>query len=94
MYKTLENPLPPRFGRMYVDKEPPDMGPPRAGDTVTVGVTEEVDFYIQVHSVEGDQLAGEVVAIGPNPRAEYEGWSRGDRIQVTESAVRAIIRDD
>lgn len=94
MYRILENPIPPRFPRMYVDNEPPDMGPPREHDTVTVGVADDLDLYILVHSVEGEHLAGEIVAIGPNPREEFEGWSRGDHIRVPESAVRAIIRND
>jgi len=48
MYRDFENPEPPKYGRMFVDREPPDMGPPRKGDTVTVGVAPEIELYIVV----------------------------------------------
>ena len=94
MYKKIQQPLPPKFGRMYVDKFPPDMGPPRAKDIVTIGIADDIDFYILVHAVEGTIIKGEIVAIGPSPREVYNEWKRSDRIEVEEASVRAIIRDD
>lgn len=94
MYKEIQQPLPPKYGRMYVDKSPPDTGPPRIKDIVTIGISDDVDFYILVHEVEGSNIKGEIVAIGPSPLEEYQEWKRGDRIQVKESSIRAIIRDD
>lgn len=94
MYKKLTKPLPPKHGRMYVDKQPPDMGPPRPNDIVTVSVAENVDFYIHVKATNGSSLDGEIWAIGPSPREEYDGWSCGDLISVEEAAVKAIIRGD
>jgi len=37
MYKGVENPLPPKFGRMFVGNDAKlNQGPPRPNDTVTI----------------------------------------------------------
>lgn len=79
---------------MYVSRRPSDTGPPRPSDTVTVGIADGVDFYILVHSLDQGMLNGEIVAIGPDPRENYQSWSHGDKVRVEEAAVRAIIRHD
>lgn len=93
MYRILKDPQLPKYGRMFVDgKIPIDMGPPCEGDIVTIGVSEDTDFYILVHSVDGDIIKGAINAIGPNPREKYMGWIRGGLIQAEESSIRSIIR--
>ena len=93
MYKEFENPLPSKFGRMYVSNDAKlNMGPPTQGDTVTIRVSEDTDFYIQVESLNNGNVQGEIVGIGPNPAFEFRGWEHGQKIQVQESAVTAIIR--
>ena len=95
MYKEFEEPLPPKFGRMYVSNESQlDTSPPREGDTVTFRAAEDVDFYILVHGCEELCVRGEIVAIGPDPAVEFDGWERGANIQVPEPVVTAIIRGD
>ena len=95
MYKKYEEPLPPKFGRMYVSNEPKvDTSPPRKHDTVTFRAAEDVDFYILVHGCENGWVNGEIVAIGPDPAIEFNGWEHGAKIQVSEGLVTAIIRDN
>lgn len=95
MYKEYEEPLPPKFGRMYVSNEPQlDTSPQRKGDTVTFRAAEDVDFYVLVHSCEDGWVNGEIVAIGPDPAIEFNGWERSAKVQVPERVVTAIIRGD
>ena len=95
MYKEFENPLPPKFGRMFVGNDAKlNQGPPRPNDTVTIRAGDSIDFYILVEECAPDLVSGELVVIGPDPRWEYQGWSHGGKIKVPESAVTAIIRAD
>ena len=49
MYKEFENPLPPKFGRMFVGNDAKlNQGPPRPNDTVTIRAGDSIDFYILV----------------------------------------------
>ena len=79
---------------MVVDKNPPDLGPAREKDVVTVGVADDVDLYISIHVVDEDTIRGEIVAIGPDPQEEYNGWSRGTNVEVDQRFIRAVIRND
>ncbi|SFE57497.1 hypothetical protein SAMN04487869_110116 [Marinobacter sp. DSM 26671] len=95
MYKEFENPLPPKFGRMFIGNDAKsNQGPPKPHDTVTVRAGESTDFYILVAECSSGMVRGELVGIGPDPQWEYESWSHGDKIKVSESAVTAIIRAD
>jgi len=95
MYKEFENPLPPKFGRMFIGNDAKsNQGPPKPHDTVTVRAGESTDFYILVAECSSGMVSGELVGIGPDPQWEYESWSHGDKIKVSESAVTAIIRAD
>lgn len=95
MYRRFEKPLPARFERMYVGNDAKlNQGPPRKNDTVTIRAAESTDFYIVVEDSTPEVIRGELVGIGPNPRWEFESWSHGDKIEVAESAVTAIIRAD
>jgi hypothetical protein len=95
MYKKFENPLPPKFGRMFVGNDAKlNQGIAQPNDTVTIRAGDSTDFYVIVEESSPDLVCGELVGIGPNPLWEYEGWSHGDKIKVSESAVTAIIRAD
>lgn len=95
MYEELEDPLPPKFGRMFVDNNAKlNQGPPQPNDIVTVRAGDSIDFYILVEECSPDLVSGELVGIGPDPHWEYQGWFHGDKIKVFESAVTAIIRAD
>ncbi len=63
-------------------------------DIVTIRITDDIDFYILIHEKEEDIICGEIVTIGQDLREEYEEWKRGDKVQVNESSVLAIIPDN
>lgn len=95
MYRKFEKPLTPKFGRMYVSSEAKiDKAPPRQDDTITFRASKEVEFYVLVHEIQDGHVKGEITAIGPDPALEFEGWSHGDKIQIQEPYVTAIIRGD
>lgn len=95
MYKKLENPLPPRFGRMFACKNATlNQSAPEINDIVQVRVDDVTDFYIFVEESVSNIVLGEIIGIGPEPLFEYKGWCRGEKIEVEESAVAAIIRAD
>ncbi|WP_152527109.1 hypothetical protein [Halomonas sp. PBN3] len=95
MYKKIDKYLPRSHGLMYVDGQKlPSLGPPEEGDTVTVKVDESVELYIRIYRSEGDELLGEIVAIGPAPRADFGGYNVGDLVEVEVASITAIIRED
>lgn len=94
MYKELPNIFPPVLGRLIVDKHPVDMGPPNVKDTVTVAIAEDVELYVEIENIEENLIEGEILAIGPAPREEFNGLCCGDKVQFEQKYVRAIIRND
>lgn len=94
-YKVFDNPLPPKFGRMYVGNDANlNHGPAVIGDTVTISAGEETSIYILVENSSPEIIQGKIVGIGPNPTFKFDGWSHGDSIEVRESSITAIIRAD
>jgi|TARA_R110000823_G_scaffold315288_1_gene446471 hypothetical protein len=95
MYKDFPNPLPLKFGRMFVGNDARiNNGPARPNDTITFHAGHSTDFYVLVEDCLQGFICGELVGIGPDPRWEFEGWSHGDKIKVPQSAIAAIIRAD
>jgi hypothetical protein len=84
--------LPQGWGRLYVGGLPVDTGPIIIGDTVTVKISADKELFVKVESSEHGTIRGVLVAIGPRPRIKLGDWKVGDKVTVSEDAVRAVIR--
>lgn len=70
-----------------------NQGIAQLNDTVTIRAGDSTNSYILVEESSPELVCGELIGIGSDPLWEYEGWSHGDKIKVSESAVTAIIRE-
>lgn len=92
MYKKFYGSLPPKSGRMHIGDWEKSTDPAEAGDTVTLQVFEGISFRILVEDSTEEVVKGEIVDIDPNSNEEYEGWSVGEKIEISTQFISGIIR--
>lgn len=80
------------LGRLYIGSLPIDMGPTNVGDTVVIKPDEDIDYYVKVESIEEGDLYGTLVAIGRIPGIAHGGFTRGDKVVVSDALVSAVHR--